>query len=185
MKRVLHVQVDSPPHVFEDEVGLKLPAPEEGRAAGDEHLRVHAQGSVVLTAGHDRAENLTEGVEAFPQDRAAILNKDCSMANSDLVFYVKLQVKPDCVEEWQRAFAEIVELMSQEEAFVSCYLHQDTQDPNLFTLYERWNERSVEDFLKHQMKPYRLAYDAKLPALLERPREPAVLVPIREWHKAP
>jgi quinol monooxygenase YgiN len=107
------------------------------------------------------------------------------MADSDLVFYVKLQVKPERVEEWKRAFAEIVELMSQEEAFVSCYLHQDTQDPNLFTLYERWNERSVEDFLKHQMKPYRVAYDAKLPALLERPREPAVLVPIREWHKAP
>jgi len=28
--RALHVEVDSPPHVFEDEVGLKLAAPEEG-----------------------------------------------------------------------------------------------------------------------------------------------------------
>src|SRR6188768_3531699 len=28
--RALHVQVDAPPHVFEDEVGLKLAAPEEG-----------------------------------------------------------------------------------------------------------------------------------------------------------
>ena len=28
--RALHVQVDPPPHVFEDEVGLKLVAPEEG-----------------------------------------------------------------------------------------------------------------------------------------------------------
>jgi methyltransferase (TIGR00027 family) len=28
--RALHVQVDSPPHVFEDEVGLKLVAPDEG-----------------------------------------------------------------------------------------------------------------------------------------------------------
>ena len=28
--RALHVQVDSPPHVFEDEVGLKLVAPEDG-----------------------------------------------------------------------------------------------------------------------------------------------------------
>jgi len=105
------------------------------------------------------------------------------MANSDLVFYVKLHVKPECVEEWQRAVTEIVELMSLEDAFVACYLHQDTQDPALFTLYERWNERSVEDFLEHQMKPYRVAYDAKLPALLRRPREPAVLLPIGEWHK--
>lgn len=105
------------------------------------------------------------------------------MANRDLVFYVKLFVKPECVEEWKQAVFEIIELMSHEEAFISCYMHQDTQDPNLFTLYERWNERSVEDFLKHQMKPYRVAYDAKLPALLQRPREPAILLPINEWHK--
>src|SRR5262245_6104557 len=28
--RAPHVEVDSPPHVFEDEIGLKLAAPEEG-----------------------------------------------------------------------------------------------------------------------------------------------------------
>jgi O-methyltransferase involved in polyketide biosynthesis len=28
--RALHVQADAPPHVFEDEVGLKLVAPDEG-----------------------------------------------------------------------------------------------------------------------------------------------------------
>jgi quinol monooxygenase YgiN len=110
---------------------------------------------------------------------------DHSMANSDLVFYVKLHVRPECVEEWKHAFNEVVELMSLEDAFVACYLHRDAQDPNLFTLYERWNEASVEDFLKHQMKPYRVAYDAKLSALLQRPREPAVLLPIGEWHKLP
>lgn len=107
------------------------------------------------------------------------------MANGDLVFYVKLLVKPECVEEWKRAVFEIIERMSVEDAFVSCYLHQDTQNPNLFTLYERWNEPSVEAFLKHQMKPYRVAYDAKLPALLQQPREPAILSPIGEWHKVP
>ena len=107
------------------------------------------------------------------------------MANSELVFYVKLYVKPECVEEWKQAVTEITELMSLEDAFIACYLHQDTQDPNLFTLYERWNESSVEAFLEHQMKPYRVAYEAKLPALLQRPREPAVLVPIGEWHKVP
>lgn len=106
------------------------------------------------------------------------------MANSDLVFYVKLWVKPECIEEWKRAVFEVIEQMSLEEAFVSCYMHQDTQDPNLFTLYERWNEPSVDDFLKHQMKPYRIAYDEKLPDLLQRPREPVVLSPIGEWRKA-
>src|SRR3954468_18784569 len=28
--RALHLEVDAPPHVFEDEVGLKLAAPDEG-----------------------------------------------------------------------------------------------------------------------------------------------------------
>src|SRR5437870_1717362 len=28
--RALHVQIDSPPHVLQDEIGLKLAAPEEG-----------------------------------------------------------------------------------------------------------------------------------------------------------
>jgi hypothetical protein len=28
--RALHVEVNSPPHVFEDEVGLKLAAPDDG-----------------------------------------------------------------------------------------------------------------------------------------------------------
>src|ERR1041385_4861531 len=28
--RAVHVEIDSPPHVFEDEIGLKLAAPDEG-----------------------------------------------------------------------------------------------------------------------------------------------------------
>src|SRR5437763_7123660 len=30
LRRALHVEVDSPPHVLEDEVGLKLAAPDDG-----------------------------------------------------------------------------------------------------------------------------------------------------------
>ena len=103
------------------------------------------------------------------------------MASDHLVFYVKLHVKPECVEEWRDAFHEIAQAMSQESAFVSCYLHQDAQDENLFTLYERWAEPNVESFLENQMKPYRVEYDAKLPDLLQRPREAQVLVPLGQW----
>ena len=106
------------------------------------------------------------------------------MTNDDLVFYVKLFVKPEHVEEWKQAVHEIIDAMSREEAFVSCHLHQDSQDPNLFTLYERWREPSVEAFIAHQMKPYRLAYDAKLERLLQRPREPQILKPLGEWVKS-
>jgi quinol monooxygenase YgiN len=105
------------------------------------------------------------------------------MPTPDLVFYVKLFVKPECVAEWRAAVEEIITAMSAEPAFVACFLHQDSQDPNCFTLYERWVEPSVEAFLQHQMKPYRLAYDAKLERLLQRPREPQILRPLGEWHR--
>jgi quinol monooxygenase YgiN len=107
--------------------------------------------------------------------------REPAMANDDLVFYVKLHVKPECTQEWMQAFREIVEAMSKEKAFVACYLHQDATDKNLFTLYERWNEPSVEAFLQNQMKPYRVEYDAKLQDLLQRPREAQVLLPLGQW----
>lgn len=107
-----------------------------------------------------------------------------SMPSPDLVFYVKLFVKPDCIAEWREAFDEIVTAMSRESAFISCYLHQDANDPTQFTLYERWAEPSVESFLQNQMKPYRLAYDAKLEGLLQRPREPQILRLLGSWHGA-
>jgi quinol monooxygenase YgiN len=105
------------------------------------------------------------------------------MPEDDLVFYVKLFVKPDRVDEWKTAVTRIIEEMSKEETFVSCYLHQDASDENHFTLYERWAEPSVEAFLRNQMKPYRIAYDATLESLLQRPREPQILKPLRQWLK--
>jgi quinol monooxygenase YgiN len=105
------------------------------------------------------------------------------MPNNDLVFYVKLYVKPDRVEEWKEAVHTIIEAMKEEEAFISCYLHQDANDPTHFTLYERWAEPSVEAFITNQMKPYRVEYDAKLEDLLQRPREPQILIPLGEWHR--
>lgn len=105
------------------------------------------------------------------------------MPNEELVLYVKLYVKPDRVDEWRAAVNTIIEEMAKEDAFISCHLHQDAHEENLFTLYERWSEPSVEAFLKNQMKPYRIAYEAKLETLLQRPREPQVLKPLGQWHK--
>jgi quinol monooxygenase YgiN len=105
------------------------------------------------------------------------------MSNEDLVFYVKLYVKPDRVDEWRTAVTTIIEEMSKEEAFLSCYLHQDANDESVFTLYERWSEPSVGAFLENQMKPYRIAYEAQLDALLQCPREPQILKPLGQWYK--
>ena len=105
------------------------------------------------------------------------------MAQSDLVFYVKCRVRPDRIDEWRQAVDQIIEQMSAEDSFVSCHLHRDAGDPTLFTLYERWAEPSIDAFLEHQDKPYRQAYEAKLPELLQEPREPQVLVPLGEWSR--
>ncbi|NGM88741.1 hypothetical protein G5B35_15655 [Parapusillimonas sp. SGNA-6] len=103
------------------------------------------------------------------------------MSSEDLIFYVKLYVRPDRVDEWKEAVTTVIEEMSKEDAFVSCDLHQDAHDEHLFTLYEKWAEPSVEAFLQNQMKPYRVAYEAKLERLLQRPREPQVLKLLRQW----
>lgn len=105
------------------------------------------------------------------------------MPTGALIFYVKLYVRPNRVDEWRAAVNTVIEEMSKEEAFISCDLHQDANDENLFTLYERWAEPSVEAFLKNQMKPYRLAYEARLDSLLQRPREPQVLKLLGQWRK--
>ncbi|HZX76241.1 putative quinol monooxygenase [Lysobacter sp.] len=103
---------------------------------------------------------------------------------NDLVFYVKLHVKPERIDDWKREFARIAEAMSHEPEFIACYAHQDAQDPNQFTLYERWAEPSVEAFLRNQAKPYRTQYDAAIEPMLQRPREPQVLLPMGEWFGA-
>ncbi|GAB3024045.1 hypothetical protein J0A66_08135 [Bowmanella dokdonensis] len=71
--------------------------------------------------------------------------------------------------------------MSREPSFQSCYLHEDAGQPNLFTLYERWREPSVEAFLQNQDKPYRREYDSKLPQWLESPRQAQVLKDLGQW----
>ena len=38
----------------------------------------------------------------------------------DLVFYVRLELRPECVEEWKAAVTDVIEQMSREAAFVSC-----------------------------------------------------------------
>lgn len=105
------------------------------------------------------------------------------MQDADLVFYVKLELKPECVEEWKTAVVAVIEQMSREAAFVSCSLQQDMDEPTCFTLYERWREPSVEAFIKNQFegKDYRQEYEARLPALLRTPRAPTVLRHIEEW----
>jgi quinol monooxygenase YgiN len=105
------------------------------------------------------------------------------LPSNDLVFFVELHLKPESVEAWKGAVTELIDRMSQEEAFVTCLWDQSREDPCQFTLYERWREPSPEAFLKNQMKEYRRVYEATLPALLQRPRKTMILSPVREWRR--
>ncbi len=105
------------------------------------------------------------------------------MPNTDLVFFVQLHLNPERVEEWKRAVSDLIDRMSQEETFVMCLLDQSRDDPNLFTLYERWREPSPEAFLANQMKDYRKRYEVLLPDLLESPRVTMILTPLGAWHR--
>jgi quinol monooxygenase YgiN len=105
------------------------------------------------------------------------------MSSKDLVFFVELHLKPERVAGWKSAVTALIDRMAQEETFVTCLWHQGTEDPNTFMLYERWREPSPEAFVKNQMKDYRRAYEERLPALLQSPRKPRILIPVREWHR--
>jgi quinol monooxygenase YgiN len=107
------------------------------------------------------------------------------MQDDDLVFYVKLELKPEFVAEWKAALMTVIEQMSRETAFVSCSLQQDGSDPMCYTLYERWREPSVEAFVKHQFegKDYRQAYETSLPGWLRAPRATSVLRHVEEWRR--
>jgi quinol monooxygenase YgiN len=64
----------------------------------------------------------------------------------------------------------VLEAMRSEATFHEAILHRDPQSETRFMLYETWE--SHEDVLDVQLKrPYRAAWHAALPELLETPRQ--------------
>lgn len=105
--------------------------------------------------------------------------------SKELAFYVNFHVKEEFLEKWQMAAREVIDQMSEEDTFILCYMHQDAQDPNKFTLYERWAEPSMEAFIENQLnaKEYRKKYEEILPEMLETPRTFSVLNTLQEWRR--
>ena len=105
--RAMHVQVDPPPHVFEDEVGLRLAAPDEDwrrRPDMDPHFTSQFRASIVARArfiedlvveqaGHGLGQYviLGAGLDTFAQRRPEI-------ASRLLVF----EVDPSGPQAWKR-----------------------------------------------------------------------------------
>src|SRR5438034_5950040 len=89
--RAMHVQVDSPPHVLEDEIGLRLAAPDDGwrrRPDMDPHATSLFRASIVARArfiedlvveqaGHGVGQYviLGAGLDTFAQRRPALASR--------------------------------------------------------------------------------------------------------------
>ncbi|RKE04399.1 putative quinol monooxygenase [Marinifilum flexuosum] len=104
-------------------------------------------------------------------------------SENDLIFYVNFHIKPDKVEDWKKAALQVLNKMAEEDTFVSTFLHQDAEDPSRFTIYERWNEPSMEAFEKNHLnaKEYRQVYENMLPNLMQSMRTFRILEPLGSW----
>lgn len=103
--------------------------------------------------------------------------------SNDLVFTVEFNIKPESKQEFLASLTQLAGEMAKEETFVSTYLHQDSQDPNKFLIYERWSEPDMKAFVNNQLsgKAYREDYEARLPGWSSEPRKISVLEPMGEW----
>lgn len=98
--------------------------------------------------------------------------------SAPLAVTVSLRVRPDRVEEFLRLLTPVLDAMRHEPTFVNAVLHRDPEDPAHFMIYETWADR--RDLVEVQMRrPYRAAYEARLPELLREPRRPQVWQPLR------
>lgn len=119
----------------------------------------------------------------FLDTKGEWVNPNRKPSEDDLAFYVEFDLKPEHVEEWKQAALNVIEQMAKEDTFVLTFLHQDSENPTKFTLYERWSEPSQEAFIKNQLetKGYRQEYEEQLPGMLASPRVIQFLDSLRVW----
>jgi len=103
----------------------------------------------------------------------------------NLAFMVQFDIKPEYLKEFTESLLLVLNNMSVEESFVSCYLHKDPKDETKFAVYEIWSEPSMEAFFENQLKTkdYRQEYEKKIATWLKEDRIITVLEPMQEWHK--
>ncbi|MCM1991799.1 putative quinol monooxygenase [Oceanirhabdus seepicola] len=105
--------------------------------------------------------------------------------SKSIAFTVQFTVKPDYVEKFKESLLYVLDSMAVEDTFVSCYFHTHPDDSTKFTVYEIWNEPSMDAFFENQLKvkEYRKEYEENIPEMLESDRIITVLEPVKEWHK--
>ena len=95
-----------------------------------------------------------------------------------VTYLIRFRVKPAQRARFLDLLNGVLDAMRMEEMFVSATLATDPQDANAFLLHETWQDH--QDVLDVQIhRPYRDAWHATLPELLEAPREISMWTPLR------
>jgi quinol monooxygenase YgiN len=109
---------------------------------------------------------------------------EVNIMDKNLVFTVQFDIKPECVQAFEKSLLKVLNNMSTEDTFVSCYLDKVFNNDARYILYEIWKEPSVEAFLKNQSnKDYRMEFNSKIDGWVNKDKVVTILEPVREWHK--
>ncbi|MCT4613752.1 MAG: hypothetical protein N4A49_02625 [Marinifilaceae bacterium] len=102
-----------------------------------------------------------------------------------ITFYIHYHIKRRYIDSWEKAVDNLLDNISTEANFICAYLDKDQNDSCHYTLFERWNEESVESFIKNQIekKEYRIRFQTMLNEWSQYPCSYLNLKPVDERHK--
>lgn len=98
----------------------------------------------------------------------------------DLAYYVNFHLKETSVESWMKCATAVFDELSQRDAFVCAYIHQDAEDPSRFTIYERWREWGRQEMVSDHLRAqeFHKFYESMLPGGVQALRSIRLLQPI-------
>ncbi len=95
-----------------------------------------------------------------------------------VTFTIRFAVVPEERERFLALLEGVLDAMRDEPMFREAILHADPENENRFMLYETWED--LDDVVTVQLaRPYRQAWHAALPEILEEERDIAVWRPLR------
>ena len=95
-----------------------------------------------------------------------------------VTYLIKFEIVPELRDEFLALLGSLLDAMRSEPMFHEAILHQDPTSEHRFMLYETWEDH--DDVLNVQLhRPYREAWHAALPRLLQRDRDITIWEPLR------
>src|SRR5262245_40730082 len=95
-----------------------------------------------------------------------------------VTYVIRFEVAPGKRQQFLALLNGVLDAMREEPMFHEAILHSDPSSDHRFMLYETWE--SHEDVLAVQLdRPYRGAWHAALPDILEAERDISIWEPLR------